>query len=221
ACSTTWTSRAAWRATESTESEQRLRHQVDHLEIARADRLSQDPLPPGVGEALDHRPGLIRRPEDPAWLARGEPGVPAPLVAERRKQRRLAPRELGVGAPDQDSGHHRPAHRGRVAPDRLAGGAQRRELLDRDLRRRRRQVELVRVAGRDAERPGRALAAGQEPRSGGTVRPDRPAGSRNGLRMERRVLDPDVLALERPAVLLAPQSVEDGELLLAPLHASA
>ena len=75
--------------------------------------------------------------------------------------------------------------------------------------RRRRQVELVGVAGRDPVGPRRALAAGQDPDL-----PPVAFGERCRLGPEERVVDGVVLTPVGPAVRALPQAAQDLERLL-------
>ena len=110
---------------------------------------------------------------------------------------------------DQHPDHRRVGDRRRVAAGRPAALVERRVLRSATCGARRRQVELVRVAGGDPERARRPLAADDD------RRPAAVAGrERRRLRPEQRVLDRVVLADERPAVGLLPQAVEDLERLL-------
>jgi hypothetical protein len=55
-------------------------------------------------------------------------------------------------------------------------------------------VELVAVAGRDPERPGSALATGEQPGTRATDRRPRPPWDVDGLWVEDSVLDADLVA---------------------------
>src|SRR5215212_615009 len=60
----------------------RARHRLD-VQVAWQEVLEHDPFRAGRLEPPNHRPRLIPRPEDPAWLAGVEPVVTAGVVAER------------------------------------------------------------------------------------------------------------------------------------------
>ena len=167
-----------------------------------------------VAEPADHRPRLLGGPDDPALAALLEPVVATRILAEGREQRRLARPDLVVVPADEHAGHRRSRHLGRIAPDRPARVVELREDLLGPRGRGRREVELVRPASRDPEAARRSLTARDDPRPGGAVRPDRAARHVHRLRPEERVLHVDRVTLERPAVRLAPQPVQDGELVL-------
>ena len=97
---------------------------------------------PGVGVLADPRPGVVRRPDDPARATLGEPGVRPDAaravvgVAGQQRGQRIDPLldRPGVAA-DERPDHRGSGDRGRIAVRRPADLVEPAELLERDLRR--------------------------------------------------------------------------------------
>ena len=161
-------------------------------------------------------------PYDPSVAALLEPGLAAfGVLSERLEHRRLPFTDLGVGPPDEDPGHDRAGDRRGVSAGRLAGRVELRVGLRHQVRARRERVELVRVRGHQPQSARRARSAVDHVRPRGTVATDGSARDRDGLRVEDRLLDGQRPSLVRPAVRLAPQAVEHGQLVFDGVHALA
>src|SRR6185503_7452753 len=117
-----------------------------------------------------------------------------------------------VVASEERPGHGRPGERRGIPPDGTAGGIELPFLCADILRRCRAEVELVRVARRDSKSPRRSAPAREDSRPDPAVL----AGTAVDLHRaspERAIPDADLVTVERPAGRLAPQAVEQLQLI--------
>ena len=195
----------AHRARRQTRPIEGLAHDVDHVEVPGQEVLEHDPLdarPPRSARTVVAR--LVGRAGDPARRSRSASQLVVGVRPERpRSSPRRGSRISASSRPIEHADHRRAGQRRRVAPDRLAGRV---ELgvgrPDRVRARRRRQVELVGVAGGQPVRARRPLAADQDPRPRAADRRPRPARDVDRLRLEVGVRDRDLVArrtTSRPA----------------------
>ena len=178
---------------------------------------------PDVGIAAHRGPGLVRRPEDPARAPLLEPRLALlrTRLAEGGHQRGLALANFVVVSPDEDADHGRAGDLARIAADRPARLIEGRRDPSHLLGPGGDEVVLVGIARRQPHGPRLAVAADDDPRPHRPDRRRRSPRDLHRLRVELRVVDADPPAPVRPAVGLAPQPVEERQLVLDEVKAFA